>query len=378
MDLSFVFPCLNEEETLASCINELKNSLAETTLTYEIIVADNGSTDSSKEIAIQCGARLVYVSQKGYGAALRGGFASAHGKYIAFADADGSYPIGEYIFKMFNCVEENHADMVIASRLKGTIEKGAMPFLHRYLGTPVLTLLINMLFKGKASDCNSGFRLFRKDAYANWNVTTDGMEFIGEILIKALKNGAKIVEIQGGLRIDKRSRPPYLKTWRDGMRNLLFILSEKPSLFEVAGLFLGIMATFFQILAMIIGPIKLFGFNIFYIHTNLMLLVLTVAGIQVYLFSCYLYVVSKEEVKYRFTNYLLQMKEANIFFSLLLIVFIELLSLILVFIFWCILGFANLGTNITIILIGILQVLATLGFLSFGLLGIHILKRKSI
>lgn len=377
MDLSFVFPCLNEEETLAYCINELKESLSKTTLTYEVIVADNGSTDASREIALKSGARVVNVLQKGYGAALRGGFAAAEGKYIAFADADGSYPIGKHIYAMFNCAEERNADMVIASRIKGVIEDGAMPFLHRHLGTPVLTCLINLLFKGKLSDCNSGFRLMRKDAYSKWNVTSEGMEFASELLIKSLKNNANIVEINGGLSKDKRSRSPHLKTWRDGMRHLLFILSEKPSIFETAGMVLTLLATLLQFLAVAIGPVNFGGVDIFHIHTNLILFVLTVFGIQIYLFSCYLYTACKEKTKYNMTAYLIHLDEANVFFGLLIIAFIELLVLFSIAILWINLGFSNLGTRITSSIIIAFQLLVTFGLLAFGILGIHILKRKS-
>ena len=142
-DLSFVFPCLNEEETMEYCILELKNALEQTDINYEIIVSDNGSTDRSIEIAKTLGARVVYADKRGYGEALKKGFAEAKGKFIAFADIDGSYPLS-FLPEMYKKIVEEDADMVVASRMKGIVEKGAMPFLHRYLGTPVLTKLINL------------------------------------------------------------------------------------------------------------------------------------------------------------------------------------------------------------------------------------------
>lgn len=153
--------------------------------------------------------------------------------------------------------------MVIASRMTGKIEDGAMPWLHRYVGTPVLTKLINVLFRGKLSDCNSGFRVMKKSSYESWNVSSGGMEFASELLIKALKHKAKIIEIPAGLRPDKRSRAPYLKTWRDGMRHLLFILSESPKLFEVVGLTGVLLASFLQLCAWSLGPTRILGVSVF-------------------------------------------------------------------------------------------------------------------
>lgn len=267
MDLSFVFPCLNEEETLAHCIDELKRSLDAAGIAYEIIVVDNGSQDRSAEIAQECGARVVNESCKGYGAALSSGIRHASGTYVAFADADGRYPLDK-IGEMYRLAEESGADMVIASRFRGIIEPGAMPASHRYLGTPVLTTLINLIYRGQLSDCNSGFRLLRKSACESWGVRSDGMEFASELLIKALKNRAAIAELPGGLRKDLRSRPPHLKTWRDGMRHLLYILSEAPGLFEKVGLFLVFLGAAIQISCFCTGIVTLGEMAIGGIHNQ--------------------------------------------------------------------------------------------------------------
>ena len=188
VDLSFVIPCLNEEETIGGVIDEINDALAGSGIAYEIVVSDNGSTDKSKEISLSKGCRVAEERiHKGYGAALQKGFNEARGEYVAFSDADGSY-IVSHIKDMYKSAKEKNCDMVIASRLKGEIEDGAMPFLHRYLGTPVLTFLINAFFNGRLSDCNSGFRLIRRESYEKWNIKGMGMEFASELLVKALKN----------------------------------------------------------------------------------------------------------------------------------------------------------------------------------------------
>ncbi len=195
VDLSFVIPCLNEEETIGGVIDEINNALDGSGIKYEIIVSDNGSTDKSKDISLSKGCRVVEERiHKGYGAALQKGFGAAQGEYVAFSDADGSY-IVSHIKDMYKTAKEKNCDMVIASRLKGEIEESAMPFLHRYLGTPVLTFLINIFFNGRLSDCNSGFRLIRKEAYEKWNIKGMGMEFASELLVKALIHNRNSVGI---------------------------------------------------------------------------------------------------------------------------------------------------------------------------------------
>jgi len=200
MELSFVFPCLNEARTLAACIGAVKAALQqEPNLQFEIVVADNGSSDESRSIALACGARVVPVAQRGYGAALRAGIEAAEGRLVMFADADGTY-LYEHALELYRATAKADADMGIASRMRGRIEPGAMPMLHRRLGTPVLTTLINWLFAGALSDCNSGFRCLRKSAYQQWGIRASGMEFASELLIKALKHQARTVEIVSGLR----------------------------------------------------------------------------------------------------------------------------------------------------------------------------------
>ncbi|MDB6138305.1 MAG: hypothetical protein JWO94_1377 [Verrucomicrobiaceae bacterium] len=316
MDLTFVFPCLNEERCIAGCIERVQRTLSgDPALKYEIVVGDNGSTDRSREIAEGLGARVVPVPERGYGAALRGGIAAAQGGYVMFADADGTY-IYENALELYRRTVAENADMGIASRLIGKIEPGAMPTLHRYLGTPVLTWLINTLFNGRLTDCNSGFRCLRRKAYETWDIRASGMEFASELLIKALKNNARMVEIASGLRPSPVERQPHLRTWRDGMRHLLFILSERPRLFEAKGLLLVIVASVLQAIAAVTGPVSLGGIHIFDIHSQTLLLLAAIIGAQLYLFGCMLFLQSKDE-PLQITQRLIQMNEGTLFFLLL-------------------------------------------------------------
>jgi len=372
MNVSFIFPCLNEEETLAYCINEVKESLdQDQTLKYEIIVANNGSTDTSVNIAEASGARVVNVPERGYGSAITGGIKAAKGEYVIFADADGSYRLNE-TSQLYKATVENSADMGIASRMLGTIETGAMPFLHKYLGTPILTLLINLFFKGKLSDCNSGFRCIKKETFLSWNIRGTGMEFASELLIKALKNRSEIIEIPSGLKQDLRKRAPHLRTWRDGMRHLLFILSEKPQFMEILGLFIIILASILQLVALFIGPSIMYSFNLFDYHTHALCLFIVGMGVQLYLLGCYIYVHS-EEKPLKITRKLLSMDEGSLFFTLLLTFSFTILSIIIIFVIWSYSSYGNLQIiNPFLVLV---HFILLIGFLSIGLLGIHIMKK---
>lgn len=371
-DLSFVFPCLNEEETISFCINEVKSVLKKMNISYEIIVSDNGSSDKSREIAQSLGARVVLTEKKGYGEALKNGFTQAKGTYVAFADIDGSYPIS-FLPSMFEKIKKEDADMIVASRMTGVIEKNAMPFLHRYLGTPVLTKIINLLFKEKLSDCNSGFRIFKKKSYEQWGVVSGGMEFASELLIKALKNKAKIVEISAGLRVDKRTKKPHLQTWRDGMRHLLFILSESPQLFEKVGFYGLAGALFVQTLAVTVKPVKFGVFSIFDYHSQIVCLIIATLCLQSWIFAMMLYVCKRKEKPLKISQFLISISEGNLFFLLLLTCFVVFIGFIFLFIQWAAMNFENL--NMLYYLIYFLYIVILFGGGIFGLLNIHILKR---
>lgn len=240
LELSIIMPCLNEAETLATCIEKAQWYLQEYQIQGEVLIADNGSTDGSQDIAKRMGARLVNVTEKGYGSALMGGIVAAKGEFIIMADADDSYD-----FRSLNPFVEKLRegyDLVMGNRFKGGIKPNAMPFLHKYLGNPVLTWLGKLFFKSPCNDFHCGLRGFRKRAIMSLNLRTTGMEFASEMVVKATLNGLKITEVPTTLSPDGRSRKPHLRTWRDGWRHLRFLLLYSPRwLFLYPGFFLMIM-----------------------------------------------------------------------------------------------------------------------------------------
>lgn len=240
LELSIIMPCLNEAETLATCIKKAQWYLQEYQVIGEVIIADNGSTDGSQNIAIEMGAKLVNVKEKGYGSALMGGIMAAQGEFIIMADADDSYDftaLNPFVEKL-----RSSYDLVMGNRFKGGIKEGAMPFLHKYLGNPVLTWLGKLFFKSSCNDFHCGLRGFRKQAILNLNLRTTGMEFASEMVVKATLNGLKITEVPTTLSPDGRTRKPHLRTWRDGWRHLRFLLLYSPRwLFLYPGIFLMVM-----------------------------------------------------------------------------------------------------------------------------------------
>ena len=226
VELSVVMPCLNEAETLAVCIDKAHAALAANGIAGEVVIADNGSTDGSQEIAEEHGARLVPVPVRGYGAALNAGILAAHGKYVLMGDADDSYEFQH--IPRFLAALRGGADLVMGNRFKGGIGPKAMPPLHKYLGNPVLSFLGRTLFHAPIGDFHCGMRAFSKDAYERLALRTTGMEFASEMVVKASLMGQTIVEVPTTLQKDGRSRPPHLKTWRDGWRHLRFLLMYSP------------------------------------------------------------------------------------------------------------------------------------------------------
>jgi glycosyltransferase involved in cell wall biosynthesis len=230
MQLSIVIPALNEEKTIGIVVGKAFNSIKRIGITAEVIVVDNGSADKTLSVAAKLGARVVPSPLKGYGSALQAGFRAAQGEYILMADADDSYDL-EAIKPFLDKLNEG-SEFVIGNRYQGQKIKGAMPFLHRYLGTPVLTLIMNLMFQTKMGDINCGMRAFRKNTYQRMNCTATGMEFASEMLIKTSLLNIKIAEIPCTLYPDKRNRPPHLKKWSDGWRHLrlIFLLKFLPSI----------------------------------------------------------------------------------------------------------------------------------------------------
>ena len=238
--LSVVMPCLNEAETVAVCIKKAQHFFIKNNIDGEVIIADNGSNDGSQKIANQLGAKVVAIPKKGYGNALKGGFESAQGKFIIMGDADDSYDFSD--LSLFISKLNEGYDLVIGNRFKGGIKKGAMPFLHRYLGNPVLSFLGKLFFKAHINDFHCGLRGFTNDAYKKLKLTTTGMEFASEMIVKAHLLNLKIGEVPTILYKDGRSRKPHLKTWSDGWRHLRFLLLYSPKwLFLLPGILMMIL-----------------------------------------------------------------------------------------------------------------------------------------
>src|SRR6202050_4908231 len=235
--LTVVMPCLNEAETVATCVRKAIGFLAASGISGEVLVADNGSTDGSQQLATEAGARVVPVSEKGYGNALMGGIIAARGKYIIMGDADDSYDFTN----LMPFVDElrNGADLVMGNRFAGGIAPGAMPPLHRYLGNPVLSFIGRLFFRSKIGDFHCGLRGFSRDSMLALNLQATGMEFASEMVVKSTRAAQRITEVPTTLAKDGRSRPPHLHTWRDGWRHLRFLLLFSPRwLFFLPGLVL--------------------------------------------------------------------------------------------------------------------------------------------
>jgi hypothetical protein len=219
-------PCLNESRTVASCVRDALLYFERTGTRGEVVVADNGSTDGSQEIARAAGARVVDVPRRGYGAALMGGIEAARGEIVVMADADESYDwqaMGPFVEAV-----RGGAALVMGNRFKGGILPGAMPALHRYLGNPVLSMIARIVFGTAVGDFHSGMRAFTREAYGQMRLRTAGMEFATEMVANSIRAGLPIVEVPTVLRPDGRNRPPHLRSFRDGWRHLRFILAYAP------------------------------------------------------------------------------------------------------------------------------------------------------
>jgi glycosyltransferase involved in cell wall biosynthesis len=226
LDLTILMPCLNEAETLAYCVRQAVAAIQASGVSGEVVVADNGSTDGSQAIALAEGARVVDVPTHGYGAALIAGIEAARGKYVMMADADASYHF-EHLPRFLPRLDEGY-DLVMGNRFAGTIERGAMPPLHRYLGNPVLSAVGRVFFSIPVRDFHCGLRAFRRDSILGLNLRTTGMEFASEMVVKSSLAGLRMTEVPTTLSPDGRSRPPHLRSWRDGWRHLRFLLLYSP------------------------------------------------------------------------------------------------------------------------------------------------------
>lgn len=279
--VTVVMPCLNEAQTLETCIKKAQSYFTNNNIDGEIIIADNGSTDGSQELAQKLGAKVVSIPEKGYGNALKGGINQAKGDYIIMGDADDSYDFSK--LELFINKLNEGADFVIGNRFKGGIEKNAMPFLHKYLGNPVLSFLGRLFFNSKIGDFHCGLRGFTKEAYQKLEFTTSGMEFASELIVKAHLNNLNIAEVPTILHKDGRNRKPHLNTWQDGWRHLRFLLLYSPKWLFFYPSVLMMLTGFILSLFLIIAPIKI-GNIVFDVHTLLYSTALFIIGFQFFVF----------------------------------------------------------------------------------------------
>jgi glycosyltransferase involved in cell wall biosynthesis len=284
IELSVVMPCLNERETVGVCIRKAMVALKDAGIPGEVIVADNGSTDGSVELAQAEGARVVNIEQKGYGSALKGGILAARGRYVLMADSDDSYDFGHA--PRFVQQLRMGSDLVMGNRFQGGIKDKAMPFLHRYLGNPVLSGIGRLFFGSPCGDFHCGMRGFRRDSFLQMDIRSTGMEFASEMVVKATLMRMKVSEVPTTLNPDGRNRPPHLRTWRDGWRHLRFLLMYSPRwLFLYPGILL--------MLAGLAGCVLLLpGRRVFHgigldVHTLLYAFVAILLGFQLIAFATF-------------------------------------------------------------------------------------------
>lgn len=352
-ELSILMPCLNEAETLEICIKKAKKSLKDNKINGEVIIADNGSTDGSQEIAKRNGARVIDIPVRGYGAALIGGCNAAEGKYVIMGDADDSYAFDD-IMPFVKKLRQGY-ELVMGNRFKGGIEKGAMPPLHRYLGNPVLSGLGRIIYRSKIGDFHCGMRGYNVKKMRELDLRTTGMEYASEMVVKAELNNLKIAEVPTTLKKDGRSRPPHLKSWSDGWRHLKFLLMYSPKwLFLIPGVLMTVIGLIGTIL-LSFTPVSI-GEVTFDIQTLFYFAALFVVGIQVLFFALYTKIYAMKNsmlpVKTKFDKKLLSFK-----FEVILVVGVILLLI----------GLALLITN-----------LVSWGSQSFGELEVRAATRMTI
>jgi Glycosyl transferase family 2 len=282
MEVTILMPCLNEAETVATCVRKARSFLTRTGIEGEVLVADNGSSDGSPQLARDAGARVVEISKKGYGSALIGGIDAATGRYVIMADADDSYDFSQLDAFVDGLRAGN--TMVIGHRFRGGIQRGAMPMLHRYLGNPALSFAGRLFFSSHIGDFHCGLRGVDRAETLKLGLRAPGMEFASEMIVKATLAGWRIAEVPTVLSPDGRSRAPHLRSWRDGWRHLRFLLMMSPRwlmLYPGACLIgVGVAAE----IAILRGPLVIGGVG-FDIHTMLYAGGATILGVQLILFA---------------------------------------------------------------------------------------------
>lgn len=277
-ELTILMPCLNEEETLGICIDKARTFLETHGISGEVLIADNGSTDRSVEIAREKGARVIHVDRRGYGSALIAGCNEAYGTYVIMGDSDDSYDFLN-LMPFVEKLREGY-DLVMGNRFKGGIAKGAMPFLHRYVGNPILSALGRRLYHSRIGDFHCGLRGYNRERMQQLNLKTTGMEYASEMVVKAEMNHYRIAEVPTTLSPDGRSSRPHLRTFSDGWRHLRFLLIYCPRwLFLYPGLFL-LLLGIAGMCVLAAGPVKI-GSVEFSVHTMLFMAGCVIVGLLI-------------------------------------------------------------------------------------------------
>jgi glycosyltransferase involved in cell wall biosynthesis len=284
MELTILMPCLDEARTIETCVRKARAFLSESGIDGEVLMADNGSTDGSQALARAAGARVLDVPVRGYGAALNAGIADAHGTFVILGDADDSYDFSR-LMPFVTALREGH-DIVIGNRFAGGIAPGAMPFLHRYVGNPVLSFLGRLFFRIPIGDFHCGLRGCRAEAIRALRLRTTGMEYASEMIVMSALHGLRFTEVPTTLRKDGRGRPPHLRTWRDGWRHLRFLLIYSPRwLFLYPGLAMLLVGALLMG-RLFVGPLTI-GTTVLDVHTMLYAGALMLLGAQVTAFALF-------------------------------------------------------------------------------------------
>lgn len=345
MELTILMPCLNEAKTLKTCISKANSFLINNNIDGEVLIADNGSTDESQEIAINTGARVVNVPEKGYGAALIGGCEAAYGKYVIMGDSDDSYDFSN-LMPFVEKLREGY-DLVMGNRFKGGIEKGAMPPLHKYLGNPVLSTIGRILYKSPIKDFHCGLRGYNRESILSLNLHTTGMEYASEMVVQATLHKLKICEVPTTLKKDGRDRPPHLKSWSDGWRHLTFLLMHAPNwLFLYPGILFFIIGIIFSTI-IIINPI-IIGTIRFDINTLLYFTISTIVGFQLiifYLLTKKYAVITKFIPVTKFDTHILKFTMNKGIFIGAILILIGIISSIISIIIWQNNGYGDLDAS---------------------------------
>ena len=372
--VSFVVPCLNEQETLPEVLTKIKKVCLTEFKAYqtEIIVCDNGSTDNSVKIAQEHGAKVVHCTERGYGAALLSGIENAAGEVVVFADADNTYDFLESPLLVHEL--EKGFDLVVGSRLQGNIHTDAMPFLHRHLGTPVLNFFINLLYArgaNRITDCNSGFRCFKRAGFLLWGVKSKGMEFASEMLIRALKSNARVSHVPVSLYPNIGKRTPHLERWRDGMRHILQIFLDSPKFFLVTGFAAFCISWLVIAIGLCFGPVSIGFASIFGLHSMMFGLLGSFFGIIIWAMGLFLAV--KIETDIKIYRYLINLSEDRLFWCSVVLILISLVLFLAIVIYWALRGFRFIAIE--------KETLAVITFASNGMLLVfnvvtaHLLKK---